>query len=420
MATQTIYKGAAEAEVALSAAAREDGKFGKQDRAAIDNAVDMLFPKPEGYVSRKAARTAAQGSKKTGLDSTEEGLTSGLASLAGNAPNYKAILAAKTEHANAMIDTLREQFNGVIAGENKLGESRNKRTRALNLSGNLQGSDFASGAAQRTEDYNAAIIAQKESERDAKINEILSGIPGQADDAYARASEVYRTNAEAGLTAIKNFRETQRSTASTNLAAIAASGASFDAVQNSPNYSRLLEAFGGDDNALKGAFLASVPAKNKLGSTTVGNKFITFMEDPTTGKTSTIEFTLPQNLGAEETVQQVFSNGQVAIKSTSYDANGNKKESIRIESAGGQARPSTTADPNKNYTATNIPNDVRSDLLADIKDEKNTLADVYEAYPDVSSAYISSTFNSLRKKKEEGAMDDTEFLKSLEAMIGGK
>jgi len=294
----------------------------------------------DARVSRKDARTEVTAAPD---NSPEKTLTEGLAALAADKPKTREqILQEKTEQANRIVDSIRASFNGVIAGERAAGDTRNNRTRALNISSNLQGSDFASAAAQETEDDNLAIIQGKEAERDAKIAAVLSGVPSDADEAYAKATEVYRTNAEAGLAAIKNFRDGQRATATNTLAAIAASGASYDSLQNSPSYSKLLDAFGGDENAVKGAFLASVPAKNKLGSTTVGNKYITFYEDPVSGKTSTLEFELPQNLGPEESVQQVFTNGQVAIKTTTYDAKGNKKESLRVESLPGYKAPAAS------------------------------------------------------------------------------
>lgn len=262
-----------------------------------------------------------------------------LASLGSDAPNYKTILAQKTEQARAISDTVKQQFNGYIEGIHEDFVPVHKRQRALNVSGGLQGSDFASAGAQRQEDRETEAVRAKEMERDAKINEIMSGVPSEADESFSKMSETYRLNAAAKLDAVKQFRDEARSTATNILSAIAAGGGNFDIVKGSPSYGKLLEAYGGDENAVKGAYLTAVPEAQKLGSTTVGNKYVTFYYDPITGKKSSIDFDLPANLGADEEVQQVFSNGQVAVKTTSYDANGHKKESIKIVSAGGQARP---------------------------------------------------------------------------------
>ena len=78
-----------------------------------------------------------------------------------------------------------------------------------------------------------------------------------------------------------------------------------------------------------------------------------------------------------------------------------------------------TADRKKNYTATNIPNAVKTDLIHDITVSKAPLDQLYELYPDVSSAYISATYNSLQpKKKKEEDTTDPELAKLLEAITG--
>ncbi len=47
-----------------------------------------------------------------------------------------------------------------------------------------------------------------------------------------------------------------------------------------------------------------------------------------------------------------------------------------------------------NYTAANIPNNIKGELTADIS-AKHSLADLYKAYPDVNSSFIESLYKSL-------------------------
>lgn len=79
--------------------------------------------------------------------------------------------------------------------------------------------------------------------------------------------------------------------------------------------------------------------------------------------------------------------------------------------------PQRTVDPSKNYSAATIPDPIKADLVADINVESATLQQLYDAYPDVSTSYISSLYNSLRKKKttesSTGDMTDEEFMKFL-------
>jgi hypothetical protein len=78
------------------------------------------------------------------------------------------------------------------------------------------------------------------------------------------------------------------------------------------------------------------------------------------------------------------------------------------------------ADRKKNYTAVNIPNAVKSDLIHDITVNKAPLDQLYGLYPDVSSAFISATYNSLqpKKKKEDEEALDPEMVKLLESITG--
>ena len=97
---------------------------------------------------------------------------------------------------------------------------------------------------------------------------------------------------------------------------------------------------------------------------------------------------------------------------------GGLDEALKKWRAGNVSRP----DPKSNYTATSIPSNVRAELESDITKPKPdgnmaTLAELYAAYPDVSSSYVSSLFNSLRKKKEDAPQSDEEFLKQLDTII---
>lgn len=66
------------------------------------------------------------------------------------------------------------------------------------------------------------------------------------------------------------------------------------------------------------------------------------------------------------------------------------------------------------YTATSIPSDIKTDLIDDIT-RGASLSDIYAAYPEVSSSYVSSLYNSLKKKKSTsvGGMTDEQFMAEL-------
>jgi hypothetical protein len=71
--------------------------------------------------------------------------------------------------------------------------------------------------------------------------------------------------------------------------------------------------------------------------------------------------------------------------------------------------------PFKSYTAVNIPTNLKADIIADIE-KKPTIGYLYELYPEVSTSYLSSLYNSLTKKSSKSkttTMTDEEFLNIL-------
>lgn len=58
----------------------------------------------------------------------------------------------------------------------------------------------------------------------------------------------------------------------------------------------------------------------------------------------------------------------------------------------------SSAKKGSNYTATTIPSNIKSDLIADIQ-RGATINELYSAYGDVSTSYVSSLYNSLKPKK---------------------
>lgn len=302
----------------------------------------LATPTPPERVSRIAARTDTSGGQPDTSapgagdgTPTEQSLAEGLAKNAGQPKSYDQILKEKTDAANAAIDAIRGQFADVINQDTQAGAVRAARVRASNVSSGLVGSDFGSAAAEADASKTNDVIKADMAARDAKINEVLTGIPGQADEAYKAAQDAYRTNAEAGITALKSFRDSQKQSVDQTIAAVAASGASFDTLTQSPNYQKLLDAYGGNEAAVKGAFINAIPKEEKIGSTTVGNKYVTFYRDPITGQQNMITMDLPAELGTDEKVSNVFSNGQVAITKTVHNPDGSTTESVRIETPAG-------------------------------------------------------------------------------------
>lgn len=70
------------------------------------------------------------------------------------------------------------------------------------------------------------------------------------------------------------------------------------------------------------------------------------------------------------------------------------------------------AEPGTNLTAGTIPTQIKQDLIYDIN-QNASLDELYEAYPEVSTSYLSSLFNSLKKKEDEDTAGDAIDVKSF-------
>ena len=277
------------------------------------------------------------------LQQKESKLLEGIADV-GEAPERETILGRERAEAQAIADRITQQFNEIIAGETVAGEERAARVRALNIGAGLAGGDFASAAAERDAAKTRAIIETRKQERNVKINEVLSGVESRADEKFQKAREDFLAGAEGAIESIQAFQDRQKSSASASIAELAASGATFEELQGNANFGTILEAFDGNEAAVKGTFLNSIPEKDKLGTTTVGNKFLTFYVDPITGERSTLEFEIPQDIREDQTVERIFTNGQVALKTTKVDEGGNTVESIEIVTPKGAEKVTRTTD----------------------------------------------------------------------------
>lgn len=390
---------------ALKGYGLDENNLGYTSYGAADR-VSRIQARAQGASNGIAGAGTGASDAGAGADAataTEQSLAEGLAKNAGQPKSYEQILKEKTDAANAAIDAIRGQFNEVIRQETQAGAERAARVRASNVTSGLVGSDFGSANAEKDAQQTRDIIAAKQAERDAKINEILTGIPSQADEAYAKAAEAYRTNAEAGITALKNFRDSQKQSANETIAAVAASGASFDTLQGSPNYQKLLDAYGGNEAAVKGAFINSIPQQEKIGTTTVGNKYVVFYRDPVSGAQNMVTYDLPAQLGTDEKVSNIFSNGQVAITKTTHNPDGTTTESVRIDTPAGFKKD--TGSGGGSYS----PEDQRQISQAGIQNADSRTRDIFVNTPAGFRQYY------VQQGKGTGSTTPNELLNDLQA-----
>lgn len=196
--------------------------------------------------------------------------TKALESTTGVAPDKATILAEKKAAADAMIKEIQAQFQTALAGENVAGAARNDRVRALNISSNLGGSNFASANAQDQEDKNKKVVDLMTQENNAKVGAILAGIDDRASKEYKEQLATYRTSLEGDLTRQKEAKDAMRKQALDSFAGLAGSGITLDQLKtNEPEaYKQLQEEFGGNDLELKAAYNAALPDNMRVQYTT--------------------------------------------------------------------------------------------------------------------------------------------------------
>ncbi len=179
---------------------------------------------------------------------------------------YEQIRQAKADEAQKQADMITAQFNQALAEENKAGAARNDRTRALNISAGLGGSDFASTAAIATEAGNKKNVDLLTAEKNAKVNAILSGIDDRASEQYQKERTANLANLTGKLDLQTKLRDQERARATESIKGLAGAGVSLERLKNAEPqaYQTLLQEYGGSPVDLETAYNASLPDSLKV------------------------------------------------------------------------------------------------------------------------------------------------------------
>lgn len=202
-----------------------------------------------------------------------------------NAPDLDTIREQMRQNSQGLIDAIQAEYAGIIADESIAGRKREKRTRGLNVSSNLQGSDFASAEAQKTEDANKKIMDTIKAERAAKIAGVLSGVSQRAMDQFEKQKTEYRQSAEARLGLLEQFKEE----ALNDVSVLIEGGLTSDRLKSeSPEtWQQLLEQTGYTDAGLSAYFASQQPEADQVFKEKVGNNMVFGYRDPDTGEIRT-------------------------------------------------------------------------------------------------------------------------------------
>src|SRR3990167_1850700 len=233
-----------------------DSKYGPLTKAAYDQ---YNTPTPTEDTGRYA-RTANKNDKSIA------DLSSKLSGLTGKEPSLQSITNQKRNAAQGLIDSVTAQFSKTLADQGVVNAGMNDRVRALNVSAGLGGSDFATAAAVKQEGKNQKAIEMIENERNAKINEILSGIDERASTEYQTQRQDYIRNLGNDLDRMKEARDEDRTRAKESIAGLASSGVSIEKLKTTDptSYNTLLTEYGGSQLDLESACNAALPDDQKV------------------------------------------------------------------------------------------------------------------------------------------------------------
>jgi hypothetical protein len=298
-----------------------DGKYGPLTQAAssyaapemVDIGGGAMVPKNsaaytnyvtniQGKGSAGSAPLKPQASVPSEYYSRKDALTDIVTDM-GEKPDLAKIRDELTTNNQAIIDSIKAQYAGTIAQEQKKGEVLNKRQRGLNVGAGLGGSDFAGANTQQVEDATLEAIRAVEQERDAKIAATLAGVEFRASQMFQERKDAYTKKAEDSLTAMSKFKDEALS----DIANFAASGLSAKQLreQSPETWRALLEQTGYDETGLTAAFVSNKPEPDFKEK--VGNSLIYGYRDPQTGKITTEKVELPSGYDSFERVGDKYA-----------------------------------------------------------------------------------------------------------------
>lgn len=230
------------------------------------------------------------------------------------------IREGKQKKAEAEADVIRGQFDKIISNERQAGVGREGRTRALSVSSGLSGSDFASSAAQNTEDKNNEILNARMQERDSKINAIMSGVDELASKEYQTQRDNKLKELEGNLDAQKAFRDETKTRATDYIKGLAAGGITLDGLKNTDptSYDALLKEYGGAPYELEGVWNANLPDQyqTKFQDEVVEGKngnaeLLRYGYNPITGKTESKKYDLGTSYTSLKGTKTVTVDGKL-------------------------------------------------------------------------------------------------------------
>lgn len=234
----------------------------------------------------------------TGTDSGYYSRTSDTGDTTIPAPTPQSaeeIQAAKSKAAQAEINALNAYYADLSADQGVINAKNDRSTAAISTLSGLAGSTEANVAQQETTSKNQQASAKIQHEQAVAIQGILSKI---RSDAVTEARQQRLDYNQSVTDSIAN-RKARAEEATGHIKDLAASGVTIDGLKTTDptSYAHLLKQYGGDETALKGAFVLNTPKEQIHDTKIEGGKYIISKQNPITGKITveTVDLHLPPN-----------------------------------------------------------------------------------------------------------------------------
>lgn len=355
-----------------------------EDYKKSPGAIVVPSPAPAPTPSRYTAPTAGTYETEASKYATEN---------ANKTVDEEAIRQAKAAEAQAQIDAINKRFDEAVKAEKIAGVGYMGQTRSAAARGGLLGSDFGASQLATTEKANIAAVEAVNAKRNLELAAVWDKIDQRASEEINKKTEQALKGRESYISWLKENRDEAR----TDFTTIAKTGQikSLDELSDE-DYKKLLDQTGYDEATAKLVFNANLPSAKKTDYQfkIEGNKLVAYGVNPTTNEVEVIEKTLEDNVPANYK-PTVLPDGTLIFSPDKIDPNKPLKDQVIMYGAEGEfAKPKTSSgggSSNKNYTANNIPADIKTDLLADIN-AGNKVEEVMSAYPEVSADYIKTLY----------------------------
>lgn len=297
-----------------------------QQTAAIKTAA-ALVPTTGAPADGSAPKTDSSGStggstgnpapQPTGSDSAYYSRISGNPDTTVIAPSPQSveeIQAEKSKAAQAEINSLNSYYADLSAEQGVINAKNDRSTAAISTLSGLAGSTEANVAQQETTSKNQQATAKIQHEQEVAIQGILSKI---RSDAVTEARQQRLDYNQSVTDSIANRAALQKEAAD-HVTNLTAAGVTADGLKTSDptSYAHLLKQYGGDEAALKGAFVLNTPKDQILGTSVVGGSMVISRKNPITGKVTveSVDLGLPKG-----TVQVADAGGYILFGKAGAD-----------------------------------------------------------------------------------------------------